>query len=156
MECRLWSRKYAFPAVKKWILEIQTNGKLPRNRTFPSKVEKVASPPKASAGHPPENAATPQLSNGIMEYGVADEFALRNGGGAGAFRICCGWVRRAHCLDPNGKPAAVADVAPNIQGCLYASVRGPQNRPHFRMVHHELPQPVIMAGAHPGEPPVAE
>ena len=53
----------------------------PRNRTFP---------PKASAGQsPPENAATPQLSSRNMEYGVADDFVLRNGGEAPAR---CGYV----------------------------------------------------------------
>jgi hypothetical protein len=41
--------------------------------------------PKASAGQPPpENAATPQLSSRNMEYGVADDFVLRNEGRAPA------------------------------------------------------------------------
>ena len=40
--------------------------------------------PKAAPGRPPENAATPQLSSGNMEYGVAADFVLRNGGRAPA------------------------------------------------------------------------
>ena len=35
---------------------------------------------------------------------------------------------------------------------ISCSVGRPQNGPHLRMLEHVFPQPVVMTGAHPGEP----
>jgi hypothetical protein len=65
----------------------------------------------------PENAASPQLLNRIIEFGVADDLAWRYVATVtGALRQCCGCKRNAHRHDLIGKTADVADVAANSGG----------------------------------------